>query len=120
MTGPVEVPTYPPEVIALDPLAVALRRLRTSLGTDAAGHDDAEDAAMLRVTLTQLGYVVRAQEPASVMDAAVALLWSESGMAPLLRGDADARDAYDPWPQADALAKALDAARPGWRTRADG
>jgi hypothetical protein len=120
MNGPVAVPIYPADVVAIDPLAVALRRLRSSLGTDAAGHDDAEDAALLRVTLGQLGQAVVTEAMVAVVEAAVALLHSEMGLAPLLRGDADAREAYEPWAEADALAAALDVARPGWREPYDG
>jgi hypothetical protein len=50
-----------------------------------------------------------------LIDMAIALAWSEAGTSALLRGEPDAREAYESWPEMDALLSALDAVRPGWR-----
>jgi hypothetical protein len=42
----------------IDPLARALRELRASPPTEAAGHQDAEDAEALRSILRKMGLVV--------------------------------------------------------------
>jgi hypothetical protein len=51
-----------------------------------------------------------------VLDAAEALLAGEVGVLAQLHGNPDPE--FEPWPAMDALMKAMDQARPGWRQRA--
>jgi hypothetical protein len=51
-----------------------------------------------------------------VLDAAEALLAGEVGVLAHLHGNSDPE--FEPWPAMDALMKAMDQARPGWRQRA--
>lgn len=50
-----------------------------------------------------------------LIDAAIALAWSESGTEAKLRGEPNAEALYEPWPEMDELVAALDLVRPGWR-----
>jgi hypothetical protein len=56
----------------LDPLAVALRDLRNSPDTEAAGWRDAEDAAALRAILARLGFAL---VPIALDDAMRRAVW---------------------------------------------
>lgn len=50
-----------------------------------------------------------------LVEAAIALVWSESGAKAMLLGQSEAEHSYETWVEMDELVAALDAARPGWR-----
>jgi hypothetical protein len=50
-----------------------------------------------------------------LIEAAVAVAWSEAGTEAQLLGKAD--EIFEPWPEMDALCAALDRVRPDWRQR---
>ena len=50
-----------------------------------------------------------------LVEAAIALAWSEAGTEARLLGEPDAERIFEAWPQMDDLLSALDEVRPGWR-----
>ena len=50
-----------------------------------------------------------------LIDAAIALAWSEAGTEARLQGEPHAEKIFEAWPEMDELLAALDGARPGWR-----
>jgi hypothetical protein len=66
-------------------------------------HEDAASATLVTGT-------------ARLVEAAIALCWSEWETAMILRGEAGPPHLVEPWPEMDALLGALDAVKPGWRS----
>lgn len=95
-----------PEKQAADAVAAAVVE-RAGLGASFAG--GIGRLAVERISAAEL-LIVPAGRMAALLEverAARALLGSEEAMAAALDGDADRAAQFDPWPEADALVKAL-------------
>lgn len=88
-----------------DPLALALRDLRGSPNTEAAGHADAEDAQALRAALRRLGWAL---VPLELDDAMRTAIW-RARAAELVHTPRNA-DAYAAHHLANDAQRALDRA----------
>lgn len=71
---------------------------------------------LVAAMLADMGYGTRQHgSVARLIDAAIALAWSEVGTEAKLLNEPGADRMFEPWPAMDRLCEALDVMRPGWR-----